>query len=217
MGKGNVGDRIRVVLAEHNEGYENGDTGVIVSFESGLSGAEIRIDGAVYYCEDESHYLYPQEYEIIEQEASLEAHQEAESIPWEVGQEVFCLLRGKGAVSSVETNTNLFSCGVTVSFYKHGPIRYNLDGKISTHMNRSLFFSEPKIIADKFPPKKPFVPVLNEGDVVVAVYKEDKNKIEKFVVVDETEDHVEFSEFGDAYIKSCWDFYKLGEKVEFNV
>ncbi len=138
---------------------------------------------------------------------------EGQKIEWAIGQEVFCLLRGKGVVSSVQSNQSLWECGVTAIFEKHGQIRYNLDGKIAISMNRSLFFSEPQIFAETMPPKKPFIPVLKKGDIVFAEYPD---KVFKITVEQENEDSITSSQ-GVGFTKKGCVFYKLGDKVEFNV
>lgn len=209
MAKGNVGDRIRVVDADGYSDYINGDEGVIIQADTEFSGADIRFDK-----NEDSNYLYGHEYEILQEESSATE----EAIPWAVGQEVFCLLRGKGVVFSVQSNQSLWECGVTVLFEKHGQIRYALDGKVSPSMNRSLFFSDPQIIADKLPPKKPFIPVLKKGDVIVLQTKIEElaPKTYVYTVEYETEDEI-YCFGGHSNTKVFWTIHKLGDKVEFNV
>lgn len=213
MAKGSVGNRIRVILAEYNDGYQNGDTGIIVGFEAGLGGAEIRIDGAIYYSEDGTHYLYPQEYEIIQEEVPIQDG----PIPWQVGQEVWDVRYGKGIVDTLLAIPCQYPIGVV--FTDGGTASYTSKGlNRCTDVYRSLFFSDPKIVADTMPPKKPFVPVLNKGDIIVL-----QTKIENFVsesyvytVEHETEDEI-YCLGGDSYTKRYWTIHKLGSKVEFNV
>jgi hypothetical protein len=92
-----------------------------------------------------------------------EETQVSQPIAWEVGQEVWCLLRGKGRVNYVATNgeVDVRFEGNTLQNW------YSADGKLTTGKNRTLFFSEPKIEAELFPPKKPFIPVFKKEDVVV--------------------------------------------------
>lgn len=138
---------------------------------------------------------------------------EKQEIKWEVGQEVFCLLRGKGVVHQIYNTGVYWSEGVDVCFMNHGIIRYKFDGTISTGFNRSLFFSEPEIIAEKFPPKKPFTPVFYKGDTLVAKKKDGKNTV-VFYVDKETEISVEST--GCGYPKTLYNFYKISEEVKFS-
>ena len=106
-----------------------------------------------------------------------------------------------------------WSEGVDVYFGDHGVIRFKFDGTIGTGFNRSLFFSEPKIEAEKFPPKKPFVPVFKQGETVVAKKKDGKNTV-VFYVDKETEISVEST--GCGYPKTLYNFYKISEEVKFS-
>lgn len=93
-------------------------------------------------------------------------------IKWEVGQEVWCLLRGKGVVECVGENDGTpYVVGVDFGYTFDN---YTIDGKImDDHKGRVLFFSEPKIEAERFPPKKPFVPKLKNGDVIFVKIKDE--------------------------------------------
>ena len=132
-------------------------------------------------------------------------------IDWQVGQEVFCLLRGKGFVESVDDNEGSpYTVGVDFGYtFDH----YTIDGKIfDDHKGRVLFFSEPVITAELFPPKKKFVPTLKKGDVLVIKWVD---TAQVFVVEQETERQVK----GTCGL--VWDkdpdvhFYKIGEEVKF--
>ena len=219
MAKGNVGDRVRVVDAMTGEAYADGDVGTITRIEGGSPCADVRLDSIGYHHEDDYHYLHACEYEIIGQEASIEADQEDGTIPWAVGQEVFCLLRGKGVVSSVQTNQELWGCGVTISFPAQGMARYNLDGKVAVSMNRSLFFSEPQIIADKLPPKKPFIPTFKRGDQVLIIGNISYPEGKVFTVYNELEDKFLLSNEAGMFFmkKDIRSVQLLGSKVEFNI
>ena len=135
------------------------------------------------------------------------------AIDWEIGQEVFCLLRGKGVVHQIYNTGMDWSEGVDVCFMNHGIIRFKFDGTISRGFNRSLFFSEPQIIAEKFPPKKPFTPALLAGEEIVVVHIDGYKEF--ITVMEDVEDRV-FAEDGHAYMKSYHAFYKLGEEIKFN-
>ena len=135
---------------------------------------------------------------------------EEQEIKWEVGQEVFCILRGKGVVTEVLSCTDY---PVEVKFADTFD-RYTLGGKIYTdHKGRVLFFSEPKIEAEKFPPKKLFVPAFQKGDVVAVKWAD---TVQILILEQETERQVK------GNCGQVWDkdpdvhFYKLGEEVKFN-
>lgn len=138
---------------------------------------------------------------------------EEQEIKWEVGQEVFCLLRGKGVVTRVGAEGNPYP--VEVDFEETFD-RYTLDGKIfDEYGGRVLFFSQPVVTAELFPPKKPFEPILLEGDTVV-VKRKTLTETSALTVVYEEEDAVWFLEDPDGYLKTAWDFYKLGEEIKFS-
>ena len=69
---------------------------------------------------------------------------------FKVGQEVWCLLYGKGKVVKVD-NTDAYP--ITVEFDNVGCQCYTYDGKYHVYCTRTLFFSEPKIEAQEFPSK----------------------------------------------------------------
>ena len=69
---------------------------------------------------------------------------------FKVGQTVWCLLYGKGKVVKVD-NTDAYP--ITVEFDNVGCQCYTYDGKYHVYYTRTLFFSEPKIEAQEFPPK----------------------------------------------------------------
>lgn len=131
-------------------------------------------------------------------------------IPWEVGQEVWCLLRGKGVVNSVGVES------VVIWFDRHGAYKYTSKGEHCGYEGvRSLFFSEPKVVAETMPAKKPFVPKLNEGDIVIVKHKRLEDKA--ILSVDrEEEDAVWFKEEEDGYLKTAWNFFKVGEEVKWD-
>lgn len=78
-----------------------------------------------------------------------------------VGDTVWCLLFGKGEVTSIYTDV---SNPVGVIFSDDLCNWYSLDGKADVDGNRTLFFSEPKIEASV---TRPFVPTLIGKRVVV--------------------------------------------------
>ena len=94
---------------------------------------------------------------------------EEQEIKWEVGQEVWCCAYGKGVVESV----SLIDDEIHVGFNRfNNSFNYDVNGIVYGGTSRTLFFSEPKIEAEKLPPKKLFVPTLTKGDVVLIKAKE---------------------------------------------
>ena len=69
---------------------------------------------------------------------------------FKVGQEVWCLLYGKGKVVKVD-NTDAYP--ITVEFDNADCQCYTYDGKYHVYCTRTLFFSKPKIEAQEFPSK----------------------------------------------------------------
>jgi hypothetical protein len=170
-----VGDKIRIVAAEFScDYYGNGDVLEVVATHA--SWVDVLIG------DDDHFHVYHTEYEIVEDS------QEDDFVFTEehVGMEVFCLLRGKGVISEV---SKYYDYPVEVEF-GYTTDRYTSKGKIyDDHKNRVLFFSEPKVEAERFPPKKKFTPTLKEGDNVllwtsegclplfVTVLKEEETKL----------------------------------------
>lgn len=139
---------------------------------------------------------------------------EEQEIKWEVGQEVFCLLRGKGVVCSILSKDVPYPVEVE---FEDTFDRYTIDGRMyDDHKNRVLFFSEPKIEAEKFPPKKPFVAKLKNGDIVFVKHKNLYKECYTLEVDYEDEDAVWFKNENEGYLKSAWNFFKIGEEIIFN-
>ena len=87
---------------------------------------------------------------------------------------------------------------------------YTADGRYAhTQTVRSLYFSEPKIEAATEPL---FEPTLEKGDVVVAVDKAGCSKI--LYVSEEFERQVKNTQ-GTFFYKESFDFYRLGDKINF--
>lgn len=137
--------------------------------------------------------------------------QEDSRVNWEVGQVVWDTAFGEGEVVSVEEDYTEHP--VKVRFKNGGVETYTKEGKIFKDCKRALFFSKPTIIAELFPPKKPFVPTLKKGDVLVIEWA---GTAQLFVVEQETERQVK----GTCGL--VWDkdldvhFYKCGEEIKFN-
>ncbi len=125
---------------------------------------------------------------------------------FEVGQEVWDILRGKGEVQSVDRRAPL------VYFFKtKAHVWYQADGRISPMFNRSLFFSEPEIDALT---KPRFIPKLKKGDHIVIKHSDDRVPNHPWTIkVKEDRETVVLSDSGSLYNKKEYDFYKIGEMI----
>lgn len=133
-----------------------------------------------------------------------------------MGQEVFCLLRGKGVVTEFDSDDKVYS--VRVDFETGNTDWYTSEGKEESNYNRSLFFSAPQIIADKLPPKKPFIPSFKRGDQLLIIGNIAYPGGQVFPVYNELEDKFIVSEAGMFFMKKdIRSVQLLGDKVEFNV
>ena len=130
---------------------------------------------------------------------------------FKVGQTVWDVVYGKGEV--VNILQNVLKYPVVVKFVD-GKRHFTKDGKSDEEFARTLFFSEPKIIAET---KPAFVPTFKKEDVLFAYgkHKDVAGDMGRIVVSSETEQAV-FDENGIGWLKTYWGFYKLGEKIEFN-
>ena len=144
--------------------------------------------------------------------AKIEETQEEQEIDWEVGQEVWDVRYGKGVVDTMIAIPYQYPIGVV--FADGGTASYTSKGlNRCTDVYRSLFFSEPKIEAEKFPPKKLFVPAFQKGDVVAVKWAD---TVQILILEQETERQVK------GNCGQVWDkdpdvhFYKLGEEIKFN-
>lgn len=123
---------------------------------------------------------------------------------FKVGQTVWCLLRGKGKICEV----NELEEEVLVEF-ETGRILWYLDsGKITYETNRTLFFSEPKIIADEVPK---FEPTLQKGDKIVVSSLVGGTFAIVAEVVQECEDYVETA--GTYFYKDRFLFFRVGDQI----
>lgn len=134
----------------------------------------------------------------FEKDNKVEEQNTEHGIKWEVGQVVWDVLYGKGVVSGVREG--IFP--VKVTYDDGGYEDYTLQGSFYEAGTRTLFFSEPKIIAETMPPKKKFVPRLKEGGKVLI-----KDKQGFFgegtvrVVYKECNDRIYISKDGDYFMK----------------
>ena len=95
----------------------------------------------------------------------------AKEIDWQVGQVVWDVRNGRGVITRVSEGDDYPIHVVFDLKDVYGDIitdTYTIDGRyVKTQKARSLFFSEPVITAELYPPKKPFVPTLKKGQMVV--------------------------------------------------
>lgn len=148
--------------------------------------------------------------EILHEDSQIDW--QGSQINWQVGQEVFCLLRGKGVVVRAGDNDGApYVVGVDFGYTFDN---YTIDGKIyDDHKGRVLFFSEPKIIAETKPPKKPFMPVFKQGDTIIVKWADTTQVL---ILEKETERQVKGND-GEVWDKDPdVHFYKLGEQVKFS-
>lgn len=141
---------------------------------------------------------------------------EGSQIDWQVGQTVWDVRYGKGIVDTLLAIPGQYPIGVV--FTDGSTASYTSKGlNRCTDVYRSLFFSEPVVTAELFPPKKSFVPTLKKGD---KVFIRTKSGIYPEGVVREV-----FSEVEDrVYISDDWHYYMkydiesihiLGEELKF--
>lgn len=130
---------------------------------------------------------------------------------FEVGQEVLDTVFGKGEV--VDSGEESYSEYPVKVRFENGCIEhFTKEGKIFKGCKRSLFFSEPVVAAELFPPKKKFVPTLKKGDIVVVKWADTTHVL---IVREETECELKGS-CGEVWDKDPdVHFYKIGEEIKF--
>ena len=133
-----------------------------------------------------------------------------------VGQTVWCVIFGKGVVSDIEQDTD-YSYPVKVRFADGIEQEYMLTGEMfKSSKNRSLFFSEPKVIAEI---KPTFVPKLKAGTPIILSESSAGNQMLPAWVINESEDSIiaTSKDCGTClFLKEKWNVYSVGEKIEFN-
>ena len=108
---------------------------------------------------------------------------------FEVGQEVWDTVLGKGSVWGISMTSALYP--VRVKFDNGLTESYNFQGKCAEKNKRSLFFSEPTVTAELFPPKKPSKYQVKAKAVafeVVELWR--NNSYEPYTLVPESENSV---------------------------
>ena len=145
-------DDVFHVASVHNEHF-----GTLVKLEGVISAVNI------------SHLEHVKE-ELMNNTEEQEIKWEGSQIDWQVGQTVWDVRYGKGIVDTLLAIPCQYPIGVV--FTDGSTASYTSKGlNRCTDVYRSLFFSEPKIEAEKFPPKKPFVPKLKKWDVILVRVK----------------------------------------------
>ena len=135
---------------------------------------------------------------------------------FEVGQEVWDTVLGKGSVWGISMTSALYP--VRVKFDNGFTESYNFQGKCAEKNKRSLFFSEPVITAELFPPKKPFKSSLNKGDLITIKDKHCSDAvIVSFLKEDEERIHYAYNDGQKDYShKDSVSVYPLGAEIKFN-
>lgn len=116
---------------------------------------------------------------------------------FKVGQEVWCLIYGKGKVVMV-VQPAVYT--IKVEFDNVDCQYYTSDGKFCVDGNRTLFFSEPKIEAQEFPSKY-------AGKTVFLVNNEDGDTDGPFKITKEDTDYVYAREVGFYFYKEDYHIY----------
>lgn len=107
---------------------------------------------------------------------------------FKVGDIVWCLVYGKGEVSSIMGSSQDYTYPVEVCFAHGDGNWYTLGGKLDEDGNRTLFFSEPKIEARV---TRPFVPTLVGKTVILKYFNGSVNG--PVTITAEYEDHVSYT------------------------
>ena len=110
--------------------------------------------------------------------------------------------------------SGLFPVGVEFESSRDGVGYFTADGKVLPESQRTLFFSPPTVSGAT---KPVFVPTFKQGDVLFA-YRNDEATFGDMgrIVVSKEDENAVWDEYSIGWLKSDWEFYKLGEKIEFN-
>lgn len=187
---------------------------------------EVYTDSFVVKFPDSLEWMYPAslahlakieescKFEDSPQETSHEDGQidwQGSQINWQVGQEVWDTrysIPGKVERVGELCLEVQFKFGVR-EYYKDG-VQYGN----SQHGVRSLFFSEPKIIAERMPPKKTFVPTLKFDDKVIVI--NEYGRVACYGYVEKESEYSVSMRSGEIFQKDYFSFHELGEQVKFS-
>lgn len=134
---------------------------------------------------------------------------------FEVGQEVWDTVLGKGSVWGISMTSALYP--VLVKFDNGLTESYDFQGKWAEKNKRSLFFSEPTVTAELFPPKKPSKSVLKAGDLI-AIKDEHCSDVVIVSFLEEGEERIYYAYIDGqrGYLhKENVTVYPLGEEIKF--
>ena len=134
---------------------------------------------------------------------------ETKADDFKVGDQVWCILHGKGIVTAIHKWEDSGEYPVQVNYCNISDYNYyTLDGKLSKECPRALFFSEPKIEASVV---RPFVPTL-VGKTIVIETKFNREVCYSVVkITSETTDKV-FVGFSDFYWKQDFAIYEVSSE-----
>ena len=120
---------------------------------------------------------------------------------------VWCLIYGKGKVSSLMGSPEDYAYPVGVCFENGDGNWYTLDGKLDEAGNRTLFFSEPKIEASV---TRPFVPTL-VGKTVMVQYYDETWTVKPITITEETFEEV-FAKDGSEFKSDLLAIYEISSE-----
>ena len=156
---------------------------------------------------DKTQWLYGDHFKLKENSV------ESNGNHFKVGQTVWDVVYGKGEVVNILQTCLKYP--VVVEFVD-GKRLFTEDGRLDENYARTLFFSEPKIIAET---KPAFVPKLQVGAPIILTNIGVRTQMIPAWVVDETEYSV-IAETANSsnrvFSKEEWNIYSVGEKIEFN-
>lgn len=124
-----------------------------------------------------------------------------------VGDIVWCLIYGKGKVSSLMGSPEGYTYPVEVCFENGDGNWYTLDGKLDEAGNRTLFFSEPKIEASV---TRTFVPTL-VGKTVMVQYCDETWTVKPITITEETFEEV-FAKDGSEFKSDLLAIYEISSE-----
>lgn len=124
-----------------------------------------------------------------------------------LGDTVWCLICGKGEVTSLTGDPGDHTYPVEVRFENGDRNWYTLDGKLDEACNRTLFFSEPKIEASV---TRPFVPTL-VGKTVMVQYYDETWTVKPITITEETFEEV-FTKDGSDFKSDLLAIYEISSE-----